>query len=94
MVLQESPDGVSAPPGGTNAPQFIHRRADFSSAQTGRIITRAESLSGEIIHHKNAPLFESSGRINPWAAIRLEAPSPRPSGRFRSSHIKQSFLCR
>lgn len=37
------------------------------------------SLSEEIIHHKNAPLFESSEKINPYGVIRLKG-------------IKSSFL--
>lgn len=77
MVLEENPvclrrDGVVClPPGGTNAPQFTHRQR-FLLGVDRRTHHVERSLSGEIIHHKNAPLFESSEKINPRGVIRLK----------------------
>lgn len=79
MVQEGNPDClrrdgvVCLHPGGTNAPKFIHRQTDFFSEETGVTSSHRQSLSGEIIHHKNAPVLESSEKINPCGVIRLKA---------------------
>lgn len=79
MVQEGNPDClrrdgvVCLHPGGTNAPKFIHRQTDFCSEETGVTSSHRLRLSGEIIHHKNAPVLESSEKINPCGVIRLKA---------------------
>ena len=53
--------------------KFIHRQTDFFSEETGVTSSPRRSLSEEIILHKNAPVLESSEKINPCGVIRLKA---------------------
>lgn len=54
-------------------PQSLYADRQTSSQSRQERSSHGLSLSGEIIHHKNAPLLESTEKINPCGVIRLKS---------------------